>query len=323
MRCASAWLLLLPILLGSAASALTQGQQDDFTSGADGWARGDPALGGPGGASDGYLELASVGGLGQNGRLVTFNRLQWSGDYLAAGVEAIGVFLDNLGATDLEIRLAFGDNDAPLLGETWYATTEGVVLPAGSGWVLVVFPIGSADLQRAQGTATYAELMSNVATLRILHVDDAAGHRRSDPRDARRRPHRRAARARRERAVRERAGRARVVRPRAGAARASLIRPPLRRARRPGARARAARCPRAGAPARAASRAAPPRASRRGSPRGGRAARRATGSAHQPRPRLAPRAQRGADHQQRRRRVRRPARRLNQSSAVSPSPSAP
>lgn len=171
MRCASAWLLLLPILLGSAASALTQGQQDDFTSGADGWARGDPALGGPGGASDGYLELASVGGLGQNGRLVTFNRLQWSGDYLAAGVEAIGVFLDNLGATDLEIRLAFGDNDAPLLGETWYATTEGVVLPAGSGWVLAVFPIGSADLQSAQGTATYAELMSNVATLRILHVE--------------------------------------------------------------------------------------------------------------------------------------------------------
>ena len=169
MRASRAW-LLAALLAASSAAAVTQGQQDDFTSSADGWARGDAVLGGPGGASDGYLEVTSLGGSGQNSRLVTFNQLQWAGDYLDAGVESIGVFLDNRGATALQIQLAFGDMIAPIVGGTWYATNP-VALPAGSGWTFVVFPIGSGDLQRVQGTATYDDLMANVVTLRLLHGD--------------------------------------------------------------------------------------------------------------------------------------------------------
>ena len=60
---------------------------------------------------------------------------------------------------------------APLQGGTWYVTSSSVALPAGSGWELVVFDIGSADLESAQGTASYAELMAGVVTMRILHAD--------------------------------------------------------------------------------------------------------------------------------------------------------
>ena len=171
MKWNAAW-LLLGLLLATAASAVTQGQQDDFTANDGDWAQGTPAVGGPGGGADGFLLLTSTGGAGgQGSRLVTYNyQAQWAGDYLAAGVEAIGLFLNNLGTTDLEIRLAFGDTQAPLQGGTWYVTTSSVALPAGSGWTFVVFDIGSADLQSAQGTASYAELMAGVATLRILHA---------------------------------------------------------------------------------------------------------------------------------------------------------
>jgi hypothetical protein len=166
--------LLLGLLLATSASAVTQGQQDDFTASEDGWTPGTPALGGPGGGADGFLLLTSTGTGGQGGRLTTYNyQLQWSGDYLAAGVEAIGLFVNNFGANDLEIRLAFGDNQAPLQGGTWYVTSASVALPAGSGWELVVFEIGSADLVSAQGSASYAQLMAGVQTLRILHADAA------------------------------------------------------------------------------------------------------------------------------------------------------
>src|SRR5262245_47173904 len=94
------WLVLFGLLLGSEASAVTSGQQDDFSASTDNWQRGSAALGGPGGASDGFL-LFSSDGTTQNGRLVTFNQSQWSGNYLGAGVDAVGIYMRNLGQTDL------------------------------------------------------------------------------------------------------------------------------------------------------------------------------------------------------------------------------
>ena len=163
-------LLLLGLFLASSASAVTQGQQDDFDASVNSWQRGALALGGPGGSSDGFLLLTSTGA-GPGGRLVTFNQAQWAGDYTAAGVQAVGVYLNNLGSTDLQIRLALGNSTAPAVGGTWFSSVQSVSLPAGSGWTFALFPVGSADLQSVQGTATYAELMAGVVTLRILHGD--------------------------------------------------------------------------------------------------------------------------------------------------------
>ncbi|HXK22068.1 MAG TPA: hypothetical protein VMS55_05260 [Myxococcota bacterium] len=168
MRWLGAW-ITIALLVGSAASAaLTQGQQDDFNGVKDAWAQGTPALGGPGGGSDGFL-LLHADGVTQNGKLVTFNQLQWAGSYTAAGIEAIGMFLENLGDTDLQMRVVLGNISAPSSGGTWFASTVPVSLLAGSGWHFFVFPLGSADLTRTQGTADYATVMNGVVTLRILN----------------------------------------------------------------------------------------------------------------------------------------------------------
>ena len=167
MRWLGAW-ISIGILLATAASALTQGQQDDFDGVADAWAQGTPALGGPDGASDGFLMLHADGAT-QNGKLVTYNQLQWAGSYTAAGVEAIGMFVRNLGTTDLKLRVALGNTSAPSSGGTWFASTDPLLLPAGGDWQLAVFPLASADLTRTQGTADYATVLGGVVTLRILH----------------------------------------------------------------------------------------------------------------------------------------------------------
>jgi hypothetical protein len=167
MRWLGAW-ISIGLLLASAASALTQGQQDDFDGVADAWAQGTPALGGPDGGSDGFLML-HADGVAQNGKLVTYNQLQWAGSYTAAGIEAIGMFVRNLGATDLELRVALGTSSAPSNGGTWFASTDPVALPAAGDWQLVVFPLGSGDLTRTQGTADHATVLGGVVTLRILH----------------------------------------------------------------------------------------------------------------------------------------------------------
>lgn len=167
MRRATGFLLVL--LAAAAASAVSDGELDAFSVNTEQWARGGLALGGPAGPSDPFLLLTADGG-GSTGRLVTFNQAQWSGDYPGASVGQIAVWLNNLGPTDLRIRLAFGDNSAPLGGGTWYVSAVGELLPSGSGWTPVVFDIGSADLQLVQGTASYSNLMQNAVTLRILHA---------------------------------------------------------------------------------------------------------------------------------------------------------
>jgi hypothetical protein len=167
---ASGALILLGLLLGSTASAVTQGQQDDFSVNTQGWLRGAQALGGPGGASDGYLRLVADGS-GPNGRLVTFNQSQWSGDYLAAEVEAISLFLRNSGPQDVQIRLTLGTAaGGPNAGGTWYVTDSVAVLPSGSGWSQVLFPLGSGEMTLVQGSQSHSDVMQGVVTLRLLHT---------------------------------------------------------------------------------------------------------------------------------------------------------
>ena len=64
------------------------------------------STGGPAGAGDHYIQLTADGS-NSGGKLTAFNRDQWLGDYLAAGVTAIEVDLLNQSAVTLSIRLAF------------------------------------------------------------------------------------------------------------------------------------------------------------------------------------------------------------------------
>jgi hypothetical protein len=181
MRTVGAALLALSLALAVApAQALTTGQTDTFQDGTtNGWfAGGGPigqtppvppanvATGGPAGAGDAFLAITATGTSGPGSRLVAINTLQWAGDYVAAGIGAIAMDVINLGTTDLSLRLLFAEVDLALLNLALSAAP--VLLPAGSGWTSVVFPVAADALTALQGTALGA--LSNATELRIVHT---------------------------------------------------------------------------------------------------------------------------------------------------------
>jgi hypothetical protein len=168
-------------LAGNAALAqITLGQLDDFQDGTlMNWGGGASLQnmpdGGPGGLSDRFLQVQSFGGIGGGSRLATFNSVQWSGDYTAAGVTHIDVWLRNLGQTDLQMRVVLFD----LTGtdERWTSTVAHN-LPVGGAWQRLKFSLLEQDLTRVQGSGTYANLMADVDRLMFRHqagIPDAEG----------------------------------------------------------------------------------------------------------------------------------------------------
>ncbi len=166
MRTLAAALLIAVAALP--AHAILVGQLDDLSA-LQFWQRGAIAVPGPGGPSDAFLKV-DADGVSASGALVTFNQAQWSGDYVATGVKSLSMKLANLGASPLDVRLAFGDANAPRIAGSWYATTDAITLAPGSGWRYVAFDVGPSDLVLVKGSASYAQVMSSVVTLRILHA---------------------------------------------------------------------------------------------------------------------------------------------------------
>lgn len=175
-------LLITSLLQPTVGLAVTLGQIDDFQDGTNqNWVIGDAignpvppvivADGGPAGAGDHYLLLTADGGAGTPGpdpgsRLVVFNQTQWAGNYPAASVNAITMSANNLGATDLALRLyvADGTTRQPL---NTAVSTNPLFLPAGSGWTTVVFPLSPANLTAVRGSVQLA--LTNAKDLRIYH----------------------------------------------------------------------------------------------------------------------------------------------------------
>ena len=147
------------------ARAIERGQTEDFSGGLGAWERGEIATPGAEGPDDPYLLV----GAGDGGRIVTFERARWAGDYLAAGGDEISMLVRNLGANPLVVRLAIGDNLAPLLGGSWYVT-DGVPLPPGGDWQRVSFSLAPDALVKVQGGASAEQVHAGVSTLRILHA---------------------------------------------------------------------------------------------------------------------------------------------------------
>ncbi len=114
------------------------------------------------GAGDHALRVVATGSGGPGGRLVTFNQQQWTGDYISAGVASISMDLNNVGNTDLDVRLAVNGNGG------FFSTNASVTLLAGSGWTNFVFPVALSDWTAAGGTNLNVTLGSVVA-LRILN----------------------------------------------------------------------------------------------------------------------------------------------------------
>jgi hypothetical protein len=169
----ASWLGLALALSAAPAAAVTPGMVDTFEAGSDaGWAAGvaspvPPVVvgsGGPGGDGDGYLSLTAIGGFGAGSRLTVIAGPQWAGDYLGSGVQAIRMDVNNLGATELDLRLWL----AGALGSTTLSAAP-VVVPAGSGWTTVSFSLDPADL-----TGEPLSALGAVQQLRLFHGTTAS-----------------------------------------------------------------------------------------------------------------------------------------------------
>lgn len=132
------------------------------------------ASGGPAGAGDGYLKLRADAGLGGAGsRLSVLNGAQWTGDFRAAGIQSISMDVNNFGPDELVLRLFFEDFDGVGPPTNLALTLADIVVPAGSGWMSVVFDLSPANLV-AGAFGTVEGAMTDVDVMRIFHNPVAA-----------------------------------------------------------------------------------------------------------------------------------------------------
>jgi hypothetical protein len=160
------------LVLSSTSKGVTIGQIDDFESGTtSNWANGvsaaDPiniSTGGPLGAGDNYLQVTSDG-VTAGGRLTTYNRNQWIGNYTAAGITGIAMDVQNFGATSLTLRIAFKSTTAS--GAPSYVSNTGFSIAGNNGsWQHVTFDF--SDLTGLASPAALATFMTNPAEMRII-----------------------------------------------------------------------------------------------------------------------------------------------------------
>jgi hypothetical protein len=131
----------------------------------DGWAGGstydNPGTGGVGGAGDGYLRVSTT----FNGRLGTFSSgLEYAGDWRAAGITAIKVSLDDVGAGQpLEIHFSIGRRD-----NLWQYNLG--FLPPNESWAEFTVDLTSeANFTRTQGSGTFENALTNVTHVHFRH----------------------------------------------------------------------------------------------------------------------------------------------------------
>ncbi len=180
-------ILLLTLFVTSASIAqITAGIPDDFDTPAtvQNWVHGGggspnpPSLQTVGGVDNNYLKNTSTGINGvAGGKFLMLNTNQWAGDYVTAGIKSVSMQVKNNGATALNLRVAFS---ASMSGSgTYWISTTPVVVPVGSGWVTVLFPITQTFMSQSVSGGTsdnYPTTMSSVVIMRIVS-STAVDHR--------------------------------------------------------------------------------------------------------------------------------------------------
>lgn len=173
---------LLALGPGGALAQVSVGNLDDFQDATtQGWVAAlgvglppvPPAVvadAGPTGAGDFALRLTGTGSpLGAGGKLVVNNvDSRWIGDYTAAGVGGLVVDVNNPNAVPLTLRVGIDEPPLVTVGGRW--VTDGVVVPAMSGWVTLVFSLDPADLLPGDAQAIDASAtLANVGVIRLIH----------------------------------------------------------------------------------------------------------------------------------------------------------
>lgn len=180
-------LCVLLLVQSSLAAGVTSTTFDDFsdpTLPLQGWDMGRADItdthmsnvsdGGPAGLGDNFLQVIADGGNVAGGRVTVINQVQWTGDYLSAGITAIAMDLKNFSSTEtLNLRLAIEGGTTVDVGGL-FATQSSISLASGSDWTHVVFSLAPADLVPVSGNSgvTGNDVMAalgNVVELRLLN----------------------------------------------------------------------------------------------------------------------------------------------------------
>lgn len=157
---ASAALFAAATLSATQAFGITLGQTDDFNDGSlHNWATGDinpnphsnVADVGQGGVGDHVMNvLSNAEGGGPGAQPVVFNTAQWTGDYLAAGITAITLDINNLSAIPINPGLEVRGPGGTLF------TLTGATVPANSGWVSVSISLDPSNFVGGNALLTLA-----------------------------------------------------------------------------------------------------------------------------------------------------------------------
>jgi hypothetical protein len=172
-RCIAAFAVAL-LFTAERASAISLGQVDTFQEGSlQNWTNGgfgspvvNVANGGPAGSGDRYVQISSSGTPGPGGRLTAFNLSQWSGNYIAAGVNTIVVDLLNQSSVQLSIRIAFKAENSP--SSPGYLS-QPMILPTATGWQRFSISIAPGSLIAVNNPETYNTFFSNAVEMRFIH----------------------------------------------------------------------------------------------------------------------------------------------------------
>lgn len=174
-------LLVLAVPAASAGAQVTAGYTQDFQDGTTaGWAVGGGPMGaisptppinvagGRLGVADRFLQLTSTGFPGAGSRLTAHNRTSpWTGDYRAAGISAVEMWVRNRGVSDILLRLGFhaltGGGFVPVRSLTPF------FVPGGGTWMPVVFSLAPGALGAPSGVDVEA-VMRSVFEIRLMHA---------------------------------------------------------------------------------------------------------------------------------------------------------
>jgi hypothetical protein len=125
-----------------------------------------------GGQTGRYMQITASGGAGPGSLLTVFNRNQWLGNYIAAGVTAVemDLFAPATNPQPLTIRVAFKSGTSQFDSGYSSSNATAFTLPADGQWHHAVFPL-TADAMSAFGApAAFNTFMTNPAEMRILHA---------------------------------------------------------------------------------------------------------------------------------------------------------
>jgi hypothetical protein len=166
--------LVLGLTLSTPASAVSLLQHDNFQGGTTmNWAGATTSSApsqGPGGAGDTALFVSSAN------RIVTFNTMQWAGNYVTAGVKRLVMDIRQANAhlSTMQMRIAISNGAFGPSGDgDTYVTSSSVAVPNDGAWHRIAFDVRAADFSptslNTNPSPSAAAALASVTHLRLIH----------------------------------------------------------------------------------------------------------------------------------------------------------